>query len=67
MPHITLNGLPRAAGDDASIADLLQELGVPPQVVAVQLNDDIVPRDRFATTRLGEGDRVEVITFAVGG
>lgn len=35
--------------------------------VAVELNRDIVPRDRWPETRLNEGDRLEVVHFVGGG
>lgn len=65
--QIVLNGRPRAIESAATVRRLLEEMDYPPEVVAVQVNDDIVPRSRFADTRLAEGDRVEVITFAAGG
>jgi sulfur carrier protein len=33
----------------------------------VELNRDIVPRDRWAATLLKEGDRLEVVHFVGGG
>jgi thiamine biosynthesis protein ThiS len=38
-----------------------------PDRVAVELNRDIVPRDRWAATLLKEGDRLEVVHFVGGG
>ena len=35
--------------------------------VAVELNRDIVPRDRWAETELNEGDRLEIVHFVGGG
>ena len=35
--------------------------------VAVELNRDIVPRDRWAETALNEGDRLEIVHFVGGG
>jgi sulfur carrier protein len=35
--------------------------------VAVELNLDIVPRDRWATTALKDGDRLEIVHFVGGG
>jgi sulfur carrier protein len=35
--------------------------------VAVELNRDIVPRDRWAETTLNDGDRLEVVHFVGGG
>ena len=38
-----------------------------PDRVAVELNRDIVPRDRWGETALYEGDRLEIVQFVGGG
>lgn len=65
--RILCNDHPRELPDDATIATLLSALELRPELVAVELNRDLVPRDRRATTRLAEGDRVEVVTLVGGG
>lgn len=46
---------------------LVEKLGMKPDRVAVELNRDIVPRDRWSETMLNEGDRLEVVHFVGGG
>jgi thiamine biosynthesis protein ThiS len=50
-----------------SLADLVDLLGMKADRVAVELNLDIVPRDRWVETRLHDGDRLEVVHFVGGG
>jgi sulfur carrier protein len=50
-----------------SLAALVEILGMKADRVAVELNLDIVPRDRWAETPLTEGDRLEVVHFVGGG
>jgi len=50
-----------------TLAALIETLGMKPDRVAVELNRDIVPRDRWADTQLNEGDRLEVVHFVGGG
>jgi sulfur carrier protein len=50
-----------------TLAALVEALGMKADRVAVELNRDIVPRDRWADTRLNEGDRLEVVHFVGGG
>jgi thiamine biosynthesis protein ThiS len=64
---ITLNGDPREVAHGATVADLVAELGRHPRTVAVEHNGDILPRDRYATTPLAPGDRLEVVHFVQGG
>lgn len=65
--EIRLNGEARDVADSVSLAGLLEVLGVAKRRVAVELNRDIVPRERYATTRLAPGDVVEVVQFVGGG
>ncbi len=51
----------------ATLAALIELLGMKADRVAVELNLDIVPRDRWAETRLNEGDRLELVHFVGGG
>jgi sulfur carrier protein len=53
--------------DPFSLAALIETLGMKADRVAVELNRDIVPRDRWAETHLNEGDRLEIVHFVGGG
>ncbi|CAD5379081.1 Sulfur carrier protein ThiS [Pseudomonas sp. OF001] len=64
--RIQLNGEALDLPDGLSVADLLSRLDLAGKRVAVELNLDIVPRSQHAVTRLGDGDRVEVV-HAIGG
>lgn len=50
-----------------TLAALIENLGMKPDRVAVELNREIAPRDRWATTNLNDGDRLEVVHFVGGG
>ena len=65
--RITLNGSPHEIAGPTTVARLLETLGLPAARVAVQVNEDIVPRARHAETPIAGGDRVEVIAFSSGG
>ncbi|ARS50881.1 MULTISPECIES: sulfur carrier protein ThiS [Pseudomonadaceae] len=64
--RIQLNGEPFELPDNQSVADLLARLDLTGRRVAVELNLDIVPRSQHDSTRLAEGDQVEVV-HAIGG
>ena len=65
--QITLNGKPDTVGDTATVADLLERLELAPVRVAVEINEDLVPRKTFGETRIQDGDRIEIVTFVGGG
>jgi sulfur carrier protein len=67
---LQINGELRDFGDTPSpftLAAILGILGIKADRVAVELNHDIVPRDRWAETVLHDGDRLEVVHFVGGG
>jgi sulfur carrier protein len=67
---IILNGQSRtfaALAESASVEEVIAELGLKGDRVAVEFNGAIVPRTGWAETRLGEGDRLEVVHFVGGG
>jgi sulfur carrier protein len=43
------------------------QLKLEPIRVAVEINENLIPRKTFAKTVLREGDRVEVVTLVGGG
>ena len=67
---LQINGEERDFGGSPapfSLAALVEILGMKADRVAVELNRDIVPRDRWAETQLQEGDRLEIVHFVGGG
>ena len=64
--RIQLNGEPFELPDGHSVANLLERLDLTGKRVAVELNQDIVPRSQHAATALSEGDQV-VVVHAIGG
>jgi len=64
---IVVNGERRTVRDGATVRSLLEELSLPESRVAVERNLAIVWKADFAGTVLGDGDRVEIVTFVGGG
>ena len=64
---ITVNGEDRGVKAGASVSDLLRELGLDSERVAIERNREILPRPRWAETRLEAGDRYEIVQFVGGG
>jgi sulfur carrier protein len=64
---VSVNGTPRSVPDGLTLSQLVAELGLQKNPIAVELNRSVVPRDRHAETRLAEGDRLEIVTLVGGG
>ncbi|AEJ60423.1 thiamine biosynthesis protein ThiS [Spirochaeta thermophila DSM 6578] len=50
-----------------TVGGLLEERGILPERVVVELEGRIVPREEFERTPLSEGARVEIVSFVGGG
>ena len=50
-----------------TLSALVERLGMKTDRVAVELNREIVPRDRWSETQLKEADRLEIVHFVGGG
>lgn len=64
---ITLNGEPHVLDAPLTITGLLGQLDIDPRRVAVERNFVVVKRDAYATTRIEEGDQIEIVNFVGGG
>lgn len=65
--NVTLNGRPETLDEPMTIADLLRRLALEPVRVAVEINENLVPRKRFDQAAIQSGDRIEIVTFVGGG
>ena len=66
---ITVNGKPRQVEQPGStpLVEVLTALGLDPTTVAVEVNGAFLPRTEMASTRIQEGDRLEVVRMVCGG
>jgi sulfur carrier protein len=65
--RIEVNGEAREVSAELTVRGLLELLGLGDTLVAVERNEEIVPRAEHGTTSLADGDRVEVVHFVGGG
>jgi sulfur carrier protein len=65
--EIRVNGKTEEVAEGVTLLTLLEELQVNRQQVAVEVNAELVPRERHSECRLNAGDRVEVVTLVGGG
>jgi sulfur carrier protein len=65
--EVLVNGEARTFGPETTVADLLARLKLQPRLVAVERNEELIPRGRHAECVLQEGDRVEIVTLVGGG
>ena len=64
--NIILNGNAREYPDKLSASELLRSLGLADKRLALEVNQEIVPRNTFDNHMINPGDRVEIV-HAIGG
>ena len=66
MITVSINGESRQFPDDITLAVLLELMELTGKRIALERNGEIVPRSTFATQRLEQDDKLEIVV-AVGG
>ncbi|MEI6031813.1 MAG: sulfur carrier protein ThiS [Synechococcaceae cyanobacterium ELA739] len=64
---IQVNGDPRRCPAGLSLVEVLESLGYRPQLVVVEFNGEILPRQRWSDQPVVESDVLEVVTIVGGG
>jgi thiamine biosynthesis protein ThiS len=64
---IQVNGEPRVVAEGLTIVDLLTDLGLRPDRVAVEMNRAIVKQPLWAETAIPPGAELEIVQFVGGG
>ena len=64
--QIIVNGEAVELQEGATLLDLLEHLALADGKLAIELNENIVPRSQYAQRRLSQHDRVEIV-HAIGG
>ena len=65
--RIVVNEEAREVPEETTVAGLVERLGLPAERLALELNREVVPRTRWPSIVLSEGDRVEIVHFVGGG
>lgn len=64
---VIVNGTPRILGENQTLAQLLDALGVTAQKMAVERNGEIIRPAAYPSTPVAANDRIEIIQFVGGG
>jgi len=65
--RLFINGEEKNFADSLSLAQLIEQLGMKGDRVAVELNREIISRSQWADTALKDDDRLEIVHFVGGG
>lgn len=65
--RLTINGKDQTFDESITLAQLIEQLGMKGDRVAVELNREIVSRVQWPATTLSDGDHLEIVHFVGGG
>ena len=65
--EVVVNGEPRLVAEGTTVEAFLIAHEIDPDIVVVEANGFILPRDRFGVTQLTAGDALEIVHFVGGG
>lgn len=65
--RVHVNGESKELTSGLSLYNLIEQLELPTQRIAVELNREVVRKSEWPTTSLNEGDRIEIVHFVGGG
>ncbi len=64
---LMVNGQEREVPDHTTAGGLLESLGLRPEAVVVERNEEVIPRAQLGEVALAPGDQVEIIQMIAGG
>lgn len=67
MADITFNGKKRTINEDINIATFIVDNNYKPEHVVVELNEEIIPKEKYEQIVLKQNDTLEVLSFMGGG
>ena len=65
--RLIVNGEVLEGSHSGTVMELLDEMHIKKDQVAVEVNLSIIKKDTYATFKLHDGDRVEIVKFVGGG
>ena len=64
---IKINGKFSIINDNLTLLDYVKKIKVPLKKVAIELNEEIIDKNRLSKTKLKKNDKIEIVHFIGGG
>jgi thiamine biosynthesis protein ThiS len=65
--RVVVNGENREVVEVGNLVELLKEMELPTERIAVELNKEVVRKKNWTETKINDGDKIEIIHFVGGG
>ncbi|WP_319779020.1 sulfur carrier protein ThiS [Maridesulfovibrio sp.] len=64
---VRLNGKEAELTASITILELLESKNLAPETVVVEVNMEIIPAESYGSTKINDGDHLEILRFVGGG
>lgn len=64
---IIVNGETKEIAENLNLTGLLENLSLPDQRIAIELNKEVVRKKDWETIKINDADKIEIIHFVGGG
>ena len=64
---VQINGVNKEQYDGKTLEEMIAEEGYEKSRVAIEINEEVIPKNRYGEVILQDADRVEVVSFVGGG
>ena len=64
---IKINGKIKSINQDSTLSEVLKNLKIPLNKVAIELNEEIIDKKKINKIKLNKNDKIEIVHFIGGG
>ena len=64
---IKINGKIKIIDENSNLSELLKQLKIPLNKVAIELNEEIIDKKKINKIKLNKNDKIEIVHFIGGG
>lgn len=65
--QIYINGKKKDINVNDNLNDILEDFSIKNKLVAIELNEEVVPKSKYKTKRISQNDRIEILELIGGG
>ena len=65
--QIYINGKKKNINVDDNLNNILEDFSIKNKLVAIELNEEVVPKSKYKTKRISQNDRIEILELIGGG
>ncbi len=65
--QIYINGKKKNINSNCNLIDILKEYSLINKLVAVEINQEVIPKSRYKTITINKNDKIEILELIGGG